>query len=332
MAELANMVRWEWFKLRYRWMPWILLAILVLATQLALWGTFLAFRSTQATMSFDFEASGTIVEIDCDDLLEGRVPEGAQPEMTDETRRLMLEDCQTHRASQQDALDDLYSLFIIPGSVVLVLSVGQIVGPVLLVILTASVIGTEHGWGTVRPVLVRGVRRWHVLASKLGMLALVYAAALLAIVGLGLLAGLAAGGLASGTAGVESIAWKDGAETYGRAWYSVLPYIALVGLVTVATRSSTMGLGMGMGYYFLEQIVVSILIALFDWFQKVADYLLVYNISAFTEEGDGASLGVSGATPGDLHSALVIAAYIVVLSGLAFYLFQRRDIPGASRS
>ena len=129
------------------------------------------------------------------------------------------------------------------------------------------------------------------------------------------------------------------AEVYGKAWFSVPPYAALVGLAAVATRSSAAGIGMGLAYYFVEQTAAGILLGLFDWFQKVADYLLIYNTGALMgnsgpdEGGDGGVIGaIGGESPGELHSLLVIAAYILVLGGLAFYLFQRRDIPGASRS
>ena len=44
MVELANLVRWEWFKLQRRWMPWILLAVLVLVTQLSILGAWFAFN------------------------------------------------------------------------------------------------------------------------------------------------------------------------------------------------------------------------------------------------------------------------------------------------
>ena len=97
---------------------------------------------------------------------------------------------------------------------------------------------------------------------------------------------------------------------------------------------------MGLGYYFWEQTAVGILLSLFDCFQRVADYLLVYNIGAFMNtvaEDEGPSGGgafgiVEGNPPGEVHTFLVIAADILVLGGLAFYLFQRRYIPGASRS
>ena len=345
MPELVSLVRWEWFKLRYRWMPWILLAILVLVTQLFIWGAFLAFRETQDTRDRVYGVTsddGTTVEYDCDDVLSGNTPDGARvPSADEDIGRRMLEDCRQWKENQQEQLGELYSLITPPGSAGFAVGAGQTIGLILVAILTASVIGTEHGWGTVRPVLVRGVRRWYMLASRLAMVAIAFAAALVVIGVLGLVSGLAAGALASGTEGLESIySWGDGLKVYGKAWFSVLPYGALVALVAVATRSSAAGTGAALGYYFLEQTVVAILLALFDWFQGVADYLLVYNISAFMgggaeDEGGNGSITfgvVGGDPPGELHTALVIAAYLLVLGGLAFYLFQRRDIPGASRS
>ncbi len=80
----------------------------------------------------------------------------------------------------------------------------------------------------------------------------------------------------------------------------------------------------------MEQIFLGIFINLFDWFQNVADFLLVYNIGVFMSGRDAE--GFAGPTQGELHAFLVLAAYVLVLGGLAFYLFHRRDIPGASRS
>ena len=66
----------------------------------------------------------------------------------------------------------------------------------------------------------------------------------------------------------------------------------------------------------------------------MADFLLVYNIGVFMSGGDAGGFAgpTQGDAPGELHAFLVLAAYVLVLGGLAFYLFHRRDIPGASRS
>ena len=98
--------------------------------------------------------------------------------------------------------------------------------------------------------------------------------------------------------------------------------------------SSSKRRALSLGYYFFEQIFLGIFINLFDWFQNVADFLLIYNIGVFMSGGDaeGASGigGILGDAPGELHAFLVLAAYALVLGGLAFYLFHRRDIPGPS--
>ena len=199
-----------------------------------------------------------------DRLLEGRAPDLSSefqrdPDISqaqaEQMAQAMLSNCQDNKANQREQLGDLFSLITPPGSVVFSLGLGQLLGLILAAILTSSVIGTEHGWGTVRPLLARGVRRWHMLVSKLAMMVLAFAAGLLVISVLGLISGQLLRGLLSGTEGLEnSFLWGDVAEVFGRACFSVLPYGALVGLVGVATRSSAAGMGVGLGYYFFEQI------------------------------------------------------------------------------
>ena len=77
IAELANLVRWEWFKLRRRWMPWILLALLVLVTQLSILGTWFAFNLSENIVdAFPSDASSRLqaLDLDCGDVLDGRGP------------------------------------------------------------------------------------------------------------------------------------------------------------------------------------------------------------------------------------------------------------------
>ena len=57
----------------------------------------------------------------------------------------MLENCRQWKANQQDELGELYSLITPPGSAAFALSASQTIGLILVAILTASMIGTEHG-------------------------------------------------------------------------------------------------------------------------------------------------------------------------------------------
>ena len=45
ILQVLRLTRWEWFKLRRRWMPWILLAPLVVIPQIWLWGEYFAYRA-----------------------------------------------------------------------------------------------------------------------------------------------------------------------------------------------------------------------------------------------------------------------------------------------
>ena len=56
---------------------------------------------------------------------------------------------------------------MVPSSLANALAVGSGVGAVLIMILAASVIGAEYGWGTLRTTLTGGPGRWQLLASKL---------------------------------------------------------------------------------------------------------------------------------------------------------------------
>ena len=351
MVEFANLVRWEWFKLQRRWMPWILLAVLVLVTQLSILGAWFAFNlSGNVANSFSSDAASRLqaLDLDCGDILEGRGPSvsrlqgpGVSQAQAEEMLREMEDACRRQRESRQRLLGGTYSLITPPGSVALAVGAGQSIGFILAAILTASVMGVEHSWGTVRPLLVRGVERWQMLASKLAMLALVIAAAFLVTGVLATISGLLLRGFISGAEGlVNNYSWGNVAETTAKAWFTTLPAAALVCLVVVVTRSTTAGIGIGFVYYILEPIVVAISTGFFDRFQGVRDFLLVYNIGAFmaaggTSEGGNPvfSIGAgAGGAPGEMQSFLVIAAYTLVLGGVAFYLFHRRDIPGATRS
>ena len=96
VAHLANLTRWEWFKLRRRWMPWVLLAVITLFSQIPLWGNFFEYRSqsgSDETMMeirirepghLSDEGSPIFVMVSCADLLAGREP--PLPPGTDRSR------------------------------------------------------------------------------------------------------------------------------------------------------------------------------------------------------------------------------------------------------
>ena len=127
IAHIANLVRWEWFKTRRRWMPWILLILPLLFTQLTLWGTYFAYRApisinTGMSSSGVFMVEGdsgptrqqVTVDLNCDDVFEGRVPSGTPPQLGVEDFVLQ---CQQAREQEMGRRRDMLDRILLPGSV-----------------------------------------------------------------------------------------------------------------------------------------------------------------------------------------------------------------------
>ena len=278
-TQVLSLTRWEWFKLRRRWMPWILLAIITALPQLSLWGS----------------VSGTF---------------GSETE-------------QAVRGA-----DDVFLLF--PNSVVGGLLVAQVYGIVLIMILAASLIGTEYGWGTLRTVLTQGTGRWPFLTSKLLLLALLGAAALLvgtAVWAVG--SAIAMLTLGDGTWLAESADWIEVVKWCGKAVFGLLPYIALAGVrggvdIIVRRRHRDYALG----YYLIESILVGVLFN-FDWFERVAEFLIGPAGYGWMGLPGGMTFSYPAELPDAAQSFVVLLGYVLILSAAAFWLFQRRDIAGA---
>jgi len=332
IGRIGNLAIWEWFKLRRRWMLWILLAFAILFAQLAVWGSFFSYQNLRTTggeitvpatlQSQQGRAPRTLA---CNDLLSGdpaRQPTDLDVQVLDGIRA----QCRQQLATQPQRLQRAYENLTLPGSIPLALGTLQTLGLILIAVLTASAIGIDYGAGTLRSVLVQGTGRWPYLAAKFLVLVV--------LAGLGLIVATVSVVISSAIAerlatpaAASSAAWSAAGIALWKAWLSLIPYITLTTFVTVLARSSAAGMAIGLGYYFAEQILVALLSNFFSWFANVAEYLPVHSISAWS-----GSTGFGGpAAPADLaHAGFVLVGYTLVLGGLAFWLFQRRDVQGAT--
>jgi ABC-type transport system involved in multi-copper enzyme maturation permease subunit len=338
IAGIANLGRWEWFKLRKRWMLWILLVFAILFGQLAVWGQFFSYQNLQRTGG-ELTVPATLQQqqgraprtIACNDLLSGdpaKQPSDLDPQVV----AGMAAQCGQQAATQPDRLARAYQGFTVPGSFSSALGVVQTLALILIAILTASAIGIDYGSGTLRSVLTKGTGRWPYLAAKLLTLAVLAALGLVVTLATVAISSAIAGALAGAAPASGAVAertWADSGIALAKAWTSVLPYLGLTTFVTVLARSSAAGMAIGLGYYFLEQILIALLSGLFSWFQNVADFLLVRNISALTQ-GTGGGFGATGALPDVMHAIIVLGVYTLALGAGAFWLFERRDVQGAT--
>ena len=251
IPRLANLAWWEWFKLRRRWLPWILLAVLLLFTQGPPWGAFADYRQAvggQVGVSFETRDGNRVdFTTTCADVRGGRVQ---LPEDTPQwDAQEVLSKCRA------ESIGEARSAFTLPYSVVFPMGMLSSLGLILLALLCASTIGTDYSWGTLRTVLATGAGRWQYLAAKLLLMALVVAGAM-AVLSLATMANsLLASSLAPDAPPYVAAwmasqlgGWPEVLEVMGRALVSILVYLTLATFVTVWTRSLAAGIAISMGY------------------------------------------------------------------------------------
>ena len=184
-------------------------------------------------------------------------------------------------------------------------------------------------------MLTKGVNRWQFLGAKALSLLLFGAAGFIIVALTVAVSSLIAASLLVDDGGLaDSGQWSTVAMMFGKAVYGLLPYLVVALFLSVLTSSSSMGIAFSLAYFFVESILVQILGGLFEWFSNVTDFLLGPSVTSWMTErgvrttGEGAMFPVSDPSS-QLHAFLVILGYVVVLSAVAFWRFQRKDVAGA---
>jgi hypothetical protein len=325
IGTIARLTRWEWFKLQHRWMPWILLLLLLLFSQLGVWGSYVNYRQLASGGEVSLgpvgrvgpAARGQQRALSCADVLAGTapVPAGLDPAIVTGLQA----QCAQIEAQRTQQLQQMYANFTLPGSVKQSLTTASSIGVILMAVLAASLIGVEYGWGTMRTTLVRGVGRGEYLAGKLSILFLSSLAAMLIAPVLTVVSSTIAQGLVAPPDGFVTPGWTVALEAIGRGWYGMVPTIALVTFATVATSSTAMGMAIGIGYSIAEPLVLALLRQLSDRLDHLGDYLLAANTAAWN-----GTQGLRAAGTAELS----MWHHFIVLT--ATWLLIRRDVTKAT--
>ena len=348
IAHIFRLSVWEWHKLRRRWLPWVLLAIVVTLMQAAVWGAYVVHRSEPFSPAHGIQLSDTEgenketvfeAEWKCKDVRGDRIPPGIE-ELADEHRESAMESVEEFRKScegYEEVRDFTRHAVLLPNSILLAFTLLQGTLFILVSILAAAALGGEYGWGTLRTVLTKGTGRWQFMLAK------VLALMVTALAGLVVAAAtVALSSLFIGLFGLEgdslqgSAEWLDVPIKMGTLLYSFLPYVMLALLATALTSSTALGITAFMVYYLIETTASPILNN-FDWFQRISEYLLSPDVTTVLQASYGeVSISINGssdaAQPDILQAVLVLAAYTLVFGALTFWLFQRRNITGAKGS
>lgn len=202
-------------------------------------------------------------------------------------------------------------------------------GTVLLVILAATLIANEYGWGTIRTTLPRTSGRAAFLTAKLVTLLL---ATVIAVV-VGFIVAIPATIVASSVEGLDrgldSGFAGASVAAIGRTAFVLLPYVALAAMTALLTRSSGVGIGVGLALLFLEPVIVILVQAMGSGGDTVSQLMLSPNVdSLLSRNAPGESTAVADATgrPGAWQAAATLGAYLAASIGLAYWRLLRRDI------
>ena len=347
IADVLRLTRWELFKLRRRWMPWILLFIGLAVVQATLWGFYSAYHNIDDPSAGGYPGrpgAESIVTITCADIMDGTADARVE-RVSDDFREHARERVEQRRLNEQcpRSLEELAErrwrhreYFILPGGLSNSLGVAHSIGVILIMILGASAMGVEYGWGTLRTLLAKGVGRWQFLVAK-GLSVILLSGVGLLIASLSVVVGslIAALALDDGGGLADAGEWSTVGVMFGKAAYGLAPYAILALFVTVLTSSSSMGIAISLAYYFVELLLVQIMSGLFEWSSNISDFLLGPNIIAWLTEpgvvttGGNTALANISDLPGTVHAFVALLAYMAVLGGAALWLILRKDIAGA---
>ena len=350
IAHLMRLTMWEWFKLRRRRMPLVLLVVAVILTQMGLWFAYAAYHNEtlQAAASPTSVSSyGVSDVVDGETIIEFEVScvslanEGLPPELNElpeemRTRYLRgVEEFREESCGDTALREDLRKSFTIPHSIAgSAAALANYFAPFLIIILAASLVGTEYGSGTLRTTLARGAGRWQFLASKLLLVMLTCVAALIVVAAATTLASIAASSFSPDEADRlnDAGSWFDAVVSLGKTVYALAPYVALSMFLAVLTQSAAGGIAIALGYYVIELTASPILNVTIRG-ESITDFILGNNVNEWMEsavvtaEASGAGSAANQADA--LQAFLVILAYTLVLLGAGFWIFLRRDITGA---
>ena len=348
IAHVLRLSIGEWLKIRRRWIPWILLGLVVLISQGLLWVSYAAYHVSDDPFGalippYEHNDSEGSIVVTCNDVVEGRAEEKfaliSGKLAGEERQRVDAEAVEWSKiCSGYVTPEEARKVFTLPYSVGDWAEEALLFFVIPILILAASVMGIEYGLGTLRTTLARGVGRWQLLSGKLVMLMGVVVAA---VIGIGVLIGIASllagiippaeeGSLIANDGG----AWLDAVRGPAKLVFALALYVALGVFLTVLTQSTAQGISLSMGYYLIELILAPVLGGLADWLEKVLDIALLgknateWMSTASTTEAQQA-LGTVVGQPDTLRAFFVILAYTVVFVAAALWIFQRRDVAGA---
>ncbi len=304
---MLRLIGVEIFKLKKRWLLYGLLIPLLVFTILPIVNDYVSYNNTLNNYP---EIENINVEITGDKINDIKV---------------LLNDGATQL--QFTAIQVAYAKlsFSLPASMESAFDSIAGLGPLLVIILAASAIGSEYRWGTLRQMLIKGTGRNGYLTSKLLGIGIVIIIGILIALFAGFITSLitslmAGGGISFDFLTFDFIGFMFSA--FGGLLLTLAVYFSLTALFCVLLRSVTSGMVIGIVFIYADLIIVALLTYANNWLVNLAPYTIGYNVSEisslFTMNG-----GVESSV---LKATAILLGYCIVFLTISFYSFRRQDI------
>jgi ABC-type transport system involved in multi-copper enzyme maturation permease subunit len=245
-----------------------------------------------------------------------------------------------HNGAPTEEIAALTATLHLPGSLSLTEQLLMTLGQILIIILVSTIVGGEYTSGTIRLLLTRGPSRTQMLLAKVGA---ALACIVLGVIGV-LLLGVVVGTLFSLLLGLAPTFTFLSSAWFGHMLLYVL--VVMLGLAMYAMmamclstlgRATAAGLAGVLTWSFLIEPVIEALSFLKNiggpggsFFQALPDYLIGSNISVLLQNEERylfpSLSGLQAPSQSGLHALIVLAVYLAVFIGLAWWVSVRRDI------
>jgi ABC-2 type transport system permease protein len=207
--------------------------------------------------------------------------------------------------------------------------------PLIIMVISADIVSSEHSTGTIKLLLTRPIRRWKILMSKLITLVLFTSLVVLStgvlsylisgtVFGFGgwdipVFIGITAGGSEVDFSHVRAVGqWLFIIMEFGLVWFSALVVALMSLMLSVLVRSTAAGMGIMLAVLISGTILSSMVSS---W--ETAKYLFMVNLD-LTKYLTGSLPPIKGM---DLAFSLsVLAVWAIASIIVSFTVFTRKDI------
>ena len=224
---------------------------------------------------------------------------------------------------------------LLPANLVANIIVGfPFFGGALAIMLGVMSVGGEYGWGTLKTIFTQRPGRLQVFASKLLALGIVLIPFVLVSFVVGFLASSAVAYQEGASIDLPSLGLL--ARGFLAGWLIFAAWTAFGVMLAVATRGTSLAIGIGILYTLVVEGLVSAIAGRVSFLEPIVEFFVranAYSLTrglgvaadAMSENGPGA---YSGPWVGSAQAAVVLAVYITLFLGVSAVLLRRRDVSG----